>query len=171
MSPVNVALRDLVEDPFPSARKPSERSAGPGWAFVEPPTRHNSLQDAQSQLRIMVISVNKWWAETDARRRCLPFWCRAKPFRRYSVALLRSTSHSEVPLRQPGSSYFIPRWPLPHQTNPSSRRGWKVSLELAGNQRQNLEVRFDSANNVSGSPLWRAFVEAFVIGISDKTEP
>ncbi len=46
-----------------------------------------------------------------------------------------------------------------------------MSLEVAGNHRQDFEVRFARVNDVSGSQLWRAFVEAFVIGTSNKTEP
>jgi hypothetical protein len=31
--------------------------------------------------------------------------------------------------------HHSPHSPLPHQANPSSRRGWKVGLEVAGNKK------------------------------------
>ena len=42
---------------------------------------------------------------------------------------------------------------------------------MAGDQRKDLEIAFDSVHNVSGSPLWRTWGETLFIGVPNKTEP
>jgi hypothetical protein len=42
---------------------------------------------------------------------------------------------------------------------------------MAGYERQDLEIRFDSVHDLSGSPPWWAVADTFFIRIPDQTEP
>jgi hypothetical protein len=65
----------------------------------------------------------------------------------------------------------LSNWPLPHQTDPSSRWIWAIGTEMAGNQRKDLKVRLYCVRHIPRRALWWSRADAFFIGIRNKTEP